>query len=72
MRRLAMLVILGVLAGAAPAAAADPVLIGEGREAAVAVDAAGTAFIGWIGNEPNITRCTSADCRAAQGAARRR
>jgi hypothetical protein len=44
-----------LLALAAPAAAQTTVDLGSGTQPAVALDAAGTAYIAWVGVEPNVT-----------------
>src|SRR4051794_2303940 len=68
MKRLVLPCMLA-LAAAVPCAAqaAAPVTIGPGVEPAVTVDAAGTAYIAWIGNEPGTT--TLHFCRLPRGAA---
>jgi hypothetical protein len=59
--------VVGVALLAPPAAgAASPVTIGSGHKPAVAVDAAGTAYIAWYGPEPGTT--TLRFCRLPRGA----
>jgi hypothetical protein len=60
---------LAVLALALPAAAAQaasPVLLGEGNEPGIAVDAAGTAYVAWVGNGADPTSLNF--CRLPRGA----
>jgi hypothetical protein len=59
------LLVLALLPGAARAA--TPVSIGPGVEPDVAVDAPGTAYIAWIGDEPGTTSLHF--CRLPRGAA---
>lgn len=54
LRSLALAVVASVLL-ASVAQAASPIRIGDGVDAHVAVDAAGTAYIAWRGNEPLYT-----------------
>jgi hypothetical protein len=58
-----------VLALSAPAVAAGqtPVILGDGEHPGVTIDASGTAYITWIGREPNITSLHF--CRLPRGAA---
>src|SRR5215213_7499422 len=60
---LALLLLLSI-PGAASAA---PVLVGDGVQPGVTVDGSGTAYIAWIGNEPNTTSLHF--CRLPRGAA---
>jgi hypothetical protein len=64
--RLALILAL-TLAFPAGAHAAKPVLLGEGNEAAVAVDPAGTAYVAWVGNGADPTPLNF--CRLPRGAA---
>jgi hypothetical protein len=63
----ALILVLTLLLGATGARAASPVTIGQGAVPGVSVDAAGTAYITWIGTEPNVTSLHF--CRLPRGAA---
>jgi hypothetical protein len=65
LRRALMLALLLVLCPAT-AHAASPVLLGEGNEAGVGVDAAGTAYVAWVGNGADPTSLNY--CRLPRGA----
>ena len=64
--RLATLVLALVLALPAAAAAQSPITLGPGVQAGLTVDAAGTAYISWIGHEPGVTSLHF--CRIPRGA----
>lgn len=64
---LALLLVALATLPAAGAQAATPIPIGDGRQPAVAVDGAGTAYIAWIGAGPDPTPLYF--CRLPRGAA---
>jgi hypothetical protein len=67
LRTLAAAAVAAFLLVAAPARAAAPIVVGTGADPGLAVDAAGTAYIGWNGPEPGGTR-TLHFCRLPRGA----
>src|SRR3954466_7661734 len=67
MKLLAPLILALFLAAAGPAQAAAPGPVGPGVEPDVEVDAAGTAYIAWIGAEPS-GNTTLHFCRLPRGA----
>jgi hypothetical protein len=64
--RCAILVVLALALPTAAAHAATPVLLGGGNEPGVAVDAAGTAYVAWVGNGADPTPLNF--CRLPRGA----
>ena len=64
--RMAFVLVVLTLSIAAAARGATPVAIGDGRQPAVAVDAAGTAYISWIG--PESLNTSLHFCRLPRGA----
>ena len=64
--RCAIAVALALALPTATAQAASPVLLGEGNEPGVAVDAAGTAYVAWVGNGADPTSLNF--CRLPRGA----
>src|SRR3954470_22381322 len=66
--RLALVALITLAVLPAPAHAATRVLVGPGVEPTVTVDPVGTAYIAWIGAEPNTTSLHF--CRLPRGAVR--
>jgi hypothetical protein len=66
LRTLAFAALAAVLLLPASARAATPVVVGQGADPGLAVDAAGTAYIAWNGTEPSATSLHF--CRLARGA----
>ncbi len=67
MRSLVLAALVAVLLLPASARAATPLVIGQGADPGLAVDAAGTAYLAWNGTEPSGTRSLHF-CRLPRGA----